>query len=327
MKVSSPTIPLPILPSYHLVIPPVVMPPTQPPRPTPLLVYTRRCRSTNNQVLHTIQEPPPDPSTSLQEPLSLLYLPYPSLHLGKTTIGCKWIFSVKQNFQGLADHYKTWLVARGCTHIAGIDYQETFASVAKMNFIQILLLCVVCKGWSLSQLNVKMSSSMGIWKRKCICLYRQVLSLKDLRVPKSHDDIQVNDIVITGDDMKEMQNLKTRLAREFGVELVCKITTVLLQTHHSQLTTTPAARPVLTVLKDILHAKVKAYKDTIGFNLAAMDHLKELMSMRSDAPFRDAKSKLTEIRRELSKRSEKSIEGKRRKKKQKNSSANQPVPS
>jgi len=32
---------------------------------------------------------------------------------------------------------------------------------------------------------------------------------------------------------------------------------VLLQTHYNQLVTTPAARPVLTVLKDILYARVK----------------------------------------------------------------------
>ncbi|URD83570.1 Dip2/Utp12 Family [Musa troglodytarum] len=65
-----------------------------------------------------------------------------------------------------------------------------------------------------------------------------------------------------------------------------------------------AARPVLIVLKDILHERVKECKDTIGFNLAAMDHLKELMSMRSDAPFCDAKAKLMEIRQWQSKRAE-----------------------
>ena len=41
------------------------------------------------------------------------------------------------------------------------------------------------------------------------------------------------------------------------VELVCRVTTVLLQTHYNQLTTTPVARPMLTVLKDILHERVK----------------------------------------------------------------------
>lgn len=129
------------------------------------------------------------------------------------------------------------------------------------------------------------------------------------------------------DALKLMSYLKGWVQNPDKVELVCRITTVLLQTHHNQLTTTPAARPVLTVLKDILHAKVKEYKDTIGFNLAAMDHLKEMMSMRSDAPFRDAKAKLMEIRLELSKKTEKTVEGKRKKKKQKKSGIDQLVPS
>lgn len=43
----------------------------------------------------------------------------------------------------------------------------------------------------------------------------------------------------------------------YQVELVSRIATVLLQTHYNQLVSTPAARPLLTTLKDILHKKVK----------------------------------------------------------------------
>jgi hypothetical protein len=48
------------------------------------------------------------------------------------------------------------------------------------------------------------------------------------------------------------------------VELVCRVCLVLLQTHHNQLTTTPAARSLLTELKDILYSRVK-----VGFDLFA----------------------------------------------------------
>ncbi|PKA52792.1 Dynein assembly factor with WDR repeat domains 1 [Apostasia shenzhenica] len=117
------------------------------------------------------------------------------------------------------------------------------------------------------------------------------------------------------DALKLMSYLKDWIQNSDKVELVCRITTVLLQTHHNQLITTPAAKPMLTVLKDILHSSVKECKDIIGFNLAAMDHLKELMSIRSDAPFRDAKAKLMQIRQQLSDRSD-GTRAKRRKKKQ-----------
>ncbi|GAB2272268.1 Dip2/Utp12 protein [Dionaea muscipula] len=107
------------------------------------------------------------------------------------------------------------------------------------------------------------------------------------------------------------------------IELICRIATILLQTHYYQLITTPSARPLLSVLKDSLHARVKECKDTIGFNLAAMEHVKQLMAMKSDAPFRDAKTKLLEIRTKLAKRVEprsETREEKKRKKKQKKAS-------
>ncbi|KAL5218936.1 hypothetical protein ABZP36_019620 [Zizania latifolia] len=122
------------------------------------------------------------------------------------------------------------------------------------------------------------------------------------------------------DALKLMSYLKEWSLVPLKIELVCRVCLVLLQTHHNQLTTTPSARSMLTELKDILYRRVKNCKDAIGFNLAAMDHIKELLSMRSDAPFRDARAKLMEIRQEQSKRSDKSdgIE-KRKRKKQKTS--------
>ena len=41
------------------------------------------------------------------------------------------------------------------------------------------------------------------------------------------------------------------------VELVCRMVTVLLQTHHSPLISTPSAKPILIVLKEILYSRVK----------------------------------------------------------------------
>ncbi|RLN18712.1 WD repeat-containing protein 3 [Panicum miliaceum] len=122
------------------------------------------------------------------------------------------------------------------------------------------------------------------------------------------------------DALKLMSYLKEWSTVPSKVELVCRVCLVLLQTHHNQLTTTPAARSLLTELKDILYSRVKECKDTIGFNLAAMDHIKELLAMRSDAPFRDAKTKLMEIRQELSKRSDRPDGNERRKKKKKKTS-------
>ena len=46
-------------------------------------------------------------------------------------------------------------MAKGFTHTYGIDYQETFAPVAKINSIRILLSVAVNFDWPLYQLDVK----------------------------------------------------------------------------------------------------------------------------------------------------------------------------
>jgi len=64
----------------------------------------------------------------------------------KQPIGCKWVFIVKQKMDSTLDRYKAWLVAKGFTQTYGIDYQKTFAPVAKLDTIQVLLSCVVNQG-------------------------------------------------------------------------------------------------------------------------------------------------------------------------------------
>ena len=54
---------------------------------------------------------------------------------GKKMVGCKWIFSIKYNVDGSVNRYKAQLVAKGFTQSYSIDYEETFAPVAKLNSV------------------------------------------------------------------------------------------------------------------------------------------------------------------------------------------------
>ena len=54
-------------------------------------------------------------------------------------IGTKWIYHNKQDEHGQVVRNKARLVAQGYTQIEGIDFDETFAHVARLEAIRILL--------------------------------------------------------------------------------------------------------------------------------------------------------------------------------------------
>jgi len=78
-----------------------------------------------------------------------------SLPRGEKTVDCKWVFTIKHRADGTIERYKARLVAKGHTQSYGVDYQETFATVAKLNSVRILLSLATNQEWSLLQFDVK----------------------------------------------------------------------------------------------------------------------------------------------------------------------------
>ena len=77
------------------------------------------------------------------------------LPTGKKHVGCRWIFSVKYKADGDIERFKARLVVKGYSQTYGINYTETFAPVAKINIVRILLSLAVNFDWSLHQFDVK----------------------------------------------------------------------------------------------------------------------------------------------------------------------------
>ena len=64
-------------------------------------------------------------------------------------IGYRWVFIVKLKPDGSIDRNKARLVAKGYTQRYGIDYQDTFAPVTKINTIRILISITTNRDWHL----------------------------------------------------------------------------------------------------------------------------------------------------------------------------------
>ena len=62
---------------------------------------------------------------------------------------------MKYNANGTLERYKARFVAKGYTQTYGVDYQDTFAPVAKMNIVRVLLSLSANCQWSLQQFDVK----------------------------------------------------------------------------------------------------------------------------------------------------------------------------
>ncbi|KAE8239630.1 hypothetical protein A4X06_0g8158, partial [Tilletia controversa] len=82
---------------------------------------------------------------------------------GRKPIGCRWTYKLKTDTEGMAARWKARLVAQGFSQKAGIDYDETFAPVARLTTIRILFALALrhkMKIWSMDVVTAYLNGTI-----------------------------------------------------------------------------------------------------------------------------------------------------------------------
>ncbi|WVZ08825.1 hypothetical protein V8G54_022171 [Vigna mungo] len=138
----------------------------------------------------------------------LIDLPY-----GKQPIGCKWVYKIKRHADGSTEQYKARLVAKGYTQQEGLDYFETFSPVVKLTTMKryTCLFLLATKQKKPGQVCKLLKSLYGLKQASRQWNYNDSAHITILLV-------YVDDIVLAGDDILEIQTVKALLNAKFKIK-------------------------------------------------------------------------------------------------------------
>jgi hypothetical protein len=80
----------------------------------------------------------------------------------KDVVSSKWIYKIKHGADESIEKHKVRFVARGFSQKEGIDYEETFAPVARYTSIKTIIALATKMKWKLHQMDVKTSFLNGV---------------------------------------------------------------------------------------------------------------------------------------------------------------------
>jgi hypothetical protein len=84
----------------------------------------------------------------------------------QNVVGTKWVFRNKQDEHGVVSRNKARLVAKGYSQVEGLDFDETYAPIARLESIYILLAYATYHGFKLYQMNMKSAFLNGLVKEE-----------------------------------------------------------------------------------------------------------------------------------------------------------------
>ncbi|GJW57488.1 zinc finger, CCHC-type containing protein [Tanacetum coccineum] len=89
-----------------------------------------------------------------------------TLPTNQKVIGLKWVFKTKRDAKGKIIKYKALLVAKGYVQEQGIDFDEVFAPVARIEIVRLILALAAYHGWQVHHLDVKSAFLHGDLKEE-----------------------------------------------------------------------------------------------------------------------------------------------------------------
>eukprot|EP00253_Pinus_taeda_P007951 PITA_07951 len=154
----------------------------------------------------------------------------------KSVVSSHWIYKVKQVVDGSVEKHKVIIVARVFSQVEGINYDETFAIVARYSSIISMLVLSAQMGWKIHQMDVKTTFLNGeIEEEQAPCAWYTRIDnyFTRLGFTKSEVDaniynivvkdklliiiLYVDDLILTSDDQL-IVSFKEDLAREFEMK-------------------------------------------------------------------------------------------------------------
>ncbi|KAJ0515275.1 putative RNA-directed DNA polymerase [Helianthus annuus] len=89
-----------------------------------------------------------------------------NLPAGQKAIGLKWVFKLKKDPNGTITKHKARLVAKGYVQKKGVDFDEAFAPVARLETVRLLLAMAAKERWLVHHLDVKSAFLNGDLKEE-----------------------------------------------------------------------------------------------------------------------------------------------------------------
>ncbi|XP_062166954.1 uncharacterized protein LOC133873237 [Alnus glutinosa] len=139
------------------------------------------------------------------------------------------VYPIKLQADGSVDRHKARLVALRNWQEYGLDYEETFAPVAKMTIVRTVMAIALLKGWSLRQMDVKnaflhgdpkeeifMSTPLGLFPTSSVeSQYDSSIFFSKTALGIVILLVYVDDIAITESNLQLIEQLQQRLKSSF----------------------------------------------------------------------------------------------------------------